>query len=356
VNLRFQEHVKARLGEERFNKFKVEKPKAWRVALDFFEERVKRWYGATSMTTFEVPFPGFPDDEAAGIEDCFLILTSEQVKQIFDPIVNDVIALVEHQVQVLRDFDEKVTAILCVGGFGQSAYLQKRLEAHFETDLPPAYSLQEVEGSDSDTVKDLETQSIKVMVPTDCWTACVRGALQRGLQDSIVVSRKCRFNYGTAASTRFREGVHPESSKFWDKLEECYCADGEMQWYIKKGETVSNQREIKFPFERTWARDPLAGDTLVTDDLLASDSSTQAFMKTAPGVFKVCTLTSDLSAVPRRCFRPFTKASGVKHYKLSFDLVMTINSADIEFALEVDGETYGTVTTSFDHSESYELE
>lgn len=352
VNLRFEAHVKARLGVERFDKFKSEKPKAWRVALDFFEERVKRWYGATSMDTFEVPFPGLADDEAAGIEDCFLILTSDQVKQIFDPIVQEVITLVEHQVQILRAAEEKVTAILCVGGFGQSAYLQKRLEMHFQTDLPPAYSTQATTDSANAPVEDPMNQSISVMVPTDCWTACVRGALQRGLQDSIVMSRKCRFHYGISKSPKFRSGIHPESSRVWCNVEEAFDACGVMHWYLSRGETITKDHRVAFEFMLTWAEHPLSddGDSEFETDLLASAAPSQALMEDDAGVFKVCTLSADFSTVPRRRFRKCTAPSGKRYYKLDFELVMKINSADIEFDLMVDDKSYGSVTASFDHA------
>jgi len=352
VNLRFEAHVKARLGVERFETFKSEKPKAWRVAQDFFEDRVKRWYGATSMNTFEVPFPGFPDDEAAGIEDCFLILTSEQVKKIFDPVIQDVIVLVEHQVEVLRNACEKVTAILCVGGFGQSAYLQKCLEVHFQTDLPPAYSTEESTESASDPVEDSENESIKVMVPTDCWTACVRGALQRGLQDSIVMARKCRFHYGIVHSAPYHEDIHPASSRFWDEVKEEFRANGLMRWYLEKGETIEKNRVITFGFSINWSKHPLSGDDAVSysTTLYASAAPAQALMQSDASVFQVCTLRADLRAIPRRQFRKCSTASGKKYYSLGFQLVMKVNSADIEFSMEIDDEPYGSVTASFDHS------
>jgi tRNA A37 threonylcarbamoyltransferase TsaD len=58
-------------------------------------------------------------------------LFSEDVKTIFDPIVDEVIYLVSQQVsKVLREEGENVKAILLVGGFGSSEYLRYRLSNH----------------------------------------------------------------------------------------------------------------------------------------------------------------------------------------------------------------------------------
>jgi len=352
VNRRFEAHIKDRLGEERFNKFKTANPKSWRVALEFFEERVKRWFGARSMTTFDVPFPGFPDDEAAGIEASFLTLKSEQVKQIFDPVVEKVIILVDNQVRALRAEGEKVAAIICVGGFGQSAYLRKRLAAHFQTDLPPAYSSQDGSSSSNDSVPDVDNDSIEVMVLTDCWTACVRGALQRGLQDSIVMSRKCRFHYGIKVSPKFQAGVHPVNSRKWCDVQEYFKASGVMRWYLSKGETIDKDHQVAFHFSRSWSKHPLTGtqEHYAHTTLLASASASQALMKDDASVFNVCTLTTDLRTIPRRHFRKCTAPSGKRYYSISYDLVMKINSADIDFSLEIDDKSYSSVAASFEHS------
>ena len=354
LNLRFEEHVKARIGEDRFNRYKS--GKHWHKAQAFFEKEIKRSFGETYLKEFQIPMTGLPDDEAAGIEDNELTLTTEQLKDIFDPVIDEIIKLVDHQVQVLRIDHEEVAAIICVGGFGQSPYLHKRLKAHFETDAPPAYSATPAVGSANASVKDVENKAINIMVSTDSWTACVRGALQRGLQDSIVTARKCRFHYGIIIAAAFREGVHPQSSKYWDENDEIYRARSAMCWYIKKGEAIANEREIKFAFQRSWANDPLAQHTVIEVDLLASSDSTQALMRSDAEVFKVCTLRTDLGSVSRRHFRPSTNASGKKLYRLDYKLVMKIDSASIDFALEVDGETIGTVAASFDHSEAYDLE
>jgi phosphoribosylformylglycinamidine (FGAM) synthase-like amidotransferase family enzyme len=57
-------------------------------------------------------------------------LFSEDVKAIFDPIVDEVIYLVSQQVSKVREEGENVKAILLVGGFGSSEYLRYGLSNH----------------------------------------------------------------------------------------------------------------------------------------------------------------------------------------------------------------------------------
>lgn len=350
VNARFEAHVKARLGEDRLNRYKLQKPKAWRMSLDYFEERVKRWFGATSMDIFEVPFPGLPDDEEAGIEDNCMILTTQQVKQIFDKIMQDITVLVDHQVQALQGYGEKVSAIICVGGLGQSAYLLQHLKAYFQTDLPPMYSSVSNSGSARASVPDSENRAIEVMVSTDSWTACVRGALQRGLQDSFVISRKCRYAYGSSYDDYFQEGVHPISSRYWCNIQEKWMARSVMRWYVTKGETIVNERKVSFSFRRIWKRD-LQGqsNSIVSDPIYASTATLVPRMVSDTSVSKVCTLTSDLATVPPGCYKKTYNPSRQTVWTLEYDLVMRINSANIEFSLEIAGQPYGSVSASFDH-------
>jgi hypothetical protein len=42
INARFIEHVKTRLGGARLKKYQKDKPRQWMMALDYFEDRVKR--------------------------------------------------------------------------------------------------------------------------------------------------------------------------------------------------------------------------------------------------------------------------------------------------------------------------
>jgi hypothetical protein len=120
---------------------KVKKPKTWQMGLKYVEEFVKRNFNEEEHAEVNIPFPGLPDDEEAGLDSGFLLMTAPQVKEIFEPVVKEVCDLVQGQVDGIRQKGGIVSGIVLVGGFGQSNYLYKRLKGHFNAAPPPPYSI-----------------------------------------------------------------------------------------------------------------------------------------------------------------------------------------------------------------------
>jgi hypothetical protein len=233
LNYRFEEHVKNRLGEERYNHMRERKAKTWNMGLKYFEEFVKRNFNEDEHQEVNVPFPGLPDDEEAGLDSGFLIMTAEQVKGIFDPVVKEVIDLVEGQVDSIRGKGGIVSGIVLVGGFGQSNYLYSRLKDHFNSAPPPPYTERPTHAAALHA-----PQTIEVMHPMYAWTAVVRGAVLRGLEGSMVISRRSRWHYGTSYATVFDEARHPISDRYWSPLWERWMVSDRMQWHIAKVSSI----------------------------------------------------------------------------------------------------------------------
>ena len=61
----------------------------------------------------------------------------------------------------------------------------------------------------------------------------------------------------------------------------------------------------------------------------------------------MCTLTTDLNAVPRSLFTRLTTTKGIEFDNLDFELHMKIESAQMVFELRVDGIKYGSVQAEF---------
>lgn len=114
---------------------------------------------------------------------------------------------------------------MLVGGFGQSNYLYSCLKDHFSTaaTMPPPYS--EQPGSSA-----AGTSPIEIMQPLYAWTAVVRGAVIRGLEGSMVVTRKARYHYGTSYATVWEENKHPIADRYWSPLWERWMVSDRMQW------------------------------------------------------------------------------------------------------------------------------
>lgn len=230
LNYRFEDHVRERLGTQKFNHMREKKPKTWMMGLKYFEEFVKRNFNEEDHQEVNVPFPGLPDDEEAGLDSGFLVMTAEQVKKIFDPVIAEVVKLLEGQVDAIKAKGDHVSGIILVGGFGQSNYLYDRLKKHFNSIPPPAYSEKPTEMELAFT----GPANIEVMQPLYAWTAVVRGAVLRGLDDNMVLTRRSRLHYGTSYATVFDENKHPISDRYWSPLWERWMVSDRMQWHIAK--------------------------------------------------------------------------------------------------------------------------
>ncbi len=166
-------------------------------------------------------------------------MSADQIKEIFEPVVKEVCDLVQGQVDTLRAKGGIVSGIILVGGFGQSDYLYGRLKNHFTSAAPPPYS----ERPTAANIDPRERPSIEVMQPVYAWTAVVRGAVLRGLEGNMVISRKSRMHYGTSYATVYDEAKHSVMERYWSPLWERWMVSDRMQWHIAKVRLLS----IPFP-------------------------------------------------------------------------------------------------------------
>lgn len=56
LNYRFEEHVRSRLGQSRFDEMKMKKAKTWQMGLRYFEEFVKRNFNEDEYQEVNVPY------------------------------------------------------------------------------------------------------------------------------------------------------------------------------------------------------------------------------------------------------------------------------------------------------------
>lgn len=119
LNRRFEEFLERRLSySPGWDRDTLEE------ALNRFETVAKRTFSGNADDDFYFPVPGIPDNEKAGVRRGRLRVTGQEMKDIFDPVLQSVHELVEAQV---KTSSKKVKAIFLVGGFGQSPYLRRYL-------------------------------------------------------------------------------------------------------------------------------------------------------------------------------------------------------------------------------------
>ncbi|CRK38378.1 hypothetical protein BN1708_016625, partial [Verticillium longisporum] len=203
---------------------------------------------------------------------------------------------------------------------------------HFASAAPPPYTERPTHATATALT---EAGSIEVMQPVYAWTAVVRGAVLRGLEGSMVISRKARMHYGTSYATVYDDEKHSVSERYWSPLWERWMVSDRMQWHIAKGEAISPVSPIAFHYTRNFR----PGQSLVvTDDLIACEAD-EPPVAYGRDLVNVCTLTTDLNAVPRSLFTRLTTTRGVEFDNLDFTLEMIVDSAGLGFELKVDGGT-----------------
>ncbi|KAG9845340.1 actin-like ATPase domain-containing protein, partial [Aureobasidium melanogenum] len=349
LNLRFEDLVRERIGSDDFDSLCRRKPRAWATAHKEFEENVKRNFDPSNSQVeydkkkFYIPLPGVPDDPAAGIEDGYLALSTGELAEVFRPIVNSVIDLVERQRIILEKYDETAKALILVGGFGQSKYLYKCLKQRFaDEDPPPTYTYYADE-----LATQHEGPRFMILQPDNPWTAVVRGAVMSGLGKDLVVSRKARRHYGITVGRTWDPEVHSLKNKYWCDLYGEWRARNQIHWCINTGQSLPVNEPVLFEFSTRWDFEDgyptsVKPRIIVSDDLDAPDEFEESFETRT-----LCRLLTSLRNVPRKHFQVRTK-NRKKHYKLSYTIGVLVASGSLEFDLRVDGIIYGKVRADYE--------
>ncbi|RPB13452.1 actin-like ATPase domain-containing protein [Morchella conica CCBAS932] len=322
INRRFEAWVKNRIGVTQFNN---QRPRSRVHMMKHFEEFLKRKFADDpSQLIYHCPVPGIKDDEFAGVEDGFLSISRAEMREIFDPVVNDVLKLVQQQVAGVEACGRKVSAVLLVGGFGASAYLKVRLKSDV-----------------------CDPKMIALMNPVNAWSAVASGACQRGLEGvSMVKNQLARRSYGVLCVMKHNGTAGAKGQRkhvFVDPMTGELKIDNRVSWFIKKGDIISEEKAVTYPFYFTLG---MEHNLFVENTLLACEMGN--FPKNAknPHVFTVCKLKTNLNVVPRELFDKRIAENGQPYYHIQFNLSMKIQNA-LVFAFEFKGKTYSSVEATF---------
>ena len=102
--------------------------------MEFFEEKTKNQF--TGKKGSSIPMAGLgprPDIKKHRLE-----LSRNEIKDIFEPVISEILALIQDQIQ---QTEKEVKLILLVGGFGKSKYLESRVREMFGPDIEVISSL-----------------------------------------------------------------------------------------------------------------------------------------------------------------------------------------------------------------------
>ena len=135
----------------------------------------------------------------------------------YRPTINSVV----EQVRSLED-ELRVDAIFVVGGFAECQIFIKELEEKFS--------------------------KIQLVIPGYPGLAAIKGAVQYGPEPKAIASRSSYATYGVNSCTKFREGLHDASKRFWAADKNAYYCDDVFSVFVRKGEEVDPSK----PYQQTY--------------------------------------------------------------------------------------------------------
>ena len=191
--------------------------------------------------------------------------TKEDLISIFEPVVKDVIQLIDDALQPFATGEVKT--IMAVGGFSGNPYLKKRLR---ETFIPRH-------------VKE-------IVVPPNPGAAIFEGAVMLGIaHKDLITSRVSRKTYGQATSRRWNRD-DPEELQFMDDDGILKCNDV-FQTFVRNGEEVLSGDSI------TKVLTPLHHHaTTMTFSIYSSEATEKPKYTTDPGMVLESQFEVDISS------------------------------------------------------------
>lgn len=268
VNVQFEEMMKKVFGEEFIRLYKERCTDSW-MELEVQFEKKKRATQPDGESVISLPITRSLEKQyqkitGNDIEDIVAKYKELGISIINDAFVFDATAVFElfhsnfkyiipHVTDLLKSPKLKALKyIFLIGGFAESVFLQKAISTAF---LPPHYT---------------------VLTPNGSSTAVLKGAVIFGHHPEIIQSRIARKTYGHAIVLPFKEGVHNEQNRIYDKTNGAYCSNI-FDKHVTIGEEVKvGEVRVLYaqPFDRD-ARDAVVSlySTDNTDPQYVNDTS-----------------------------------------------------------------------------------
>ncbi|KAM3413956.1 hypothetical protein BST61_g10625 [Cercospora zeina] len=216
IDLAFCELMQRRFGIDWEWAFAPGKARQARVLREW--EQIKRKFGLESMKSNEEIYCNLRNTKSSEFydeEDDAIILTHNDIRAMFDPLVRQVLGLVEDQVKKIESLGYRSNRIYLAGGMTDSEYLYKRC-------------------------KDWASNfSLRVLAPAHWGLVAVRGAALSGMMGLSSRARHASCSYGVLTSMPFRQNVDPECHAFFDSWTQQKMCKDRITWLIRKGERLT---------------------------------------------------------------------------------------------------------------------
>ncbi|CAL1697945.1 unnamed protein product [Somion occarium] len=250
------------------------------------------------------------DDHSVGLINGELAIPGTLLRrEVFDPVVNQVLELIEEQ---LKKIDQRLDCLLLVGGFSGSEYLFRKTQERFASRIKA------------------------IARPPDCDTATLRGAAQYGLARRPLVSSVI-----APLSYMMKVKLPAEPQDFLKRpayIREndagVSICDNRLQYLVAKGAILR-----KGKFSQT-TQDRMFVATLYTSD------SDQIMRYTDEGeIMELCKWTVDLGVLPS--FQQNVSIPQPNGFYTEFELGLELDSAEVRGILIYQGQDWGRVVFDF---------
>ncbi|KAI0656294.1 actin-like ATPase domain-containing protein [Cubamyces menziesii] len=258
-----------------------------------------------------------PDDPAVGLINGEVTIPGNLLRrEVFDPVVNEVLELIEAQT---KKVDQRLDALLLVGGFSASEYLFRKVQEHFQA-------------------------RIRVIArPSDCDTATLRGAAQYGLARRPLVSSV------VAPRSYMLKVKLPAEPEDWLKRPG-YIRENDAgvaicenrQYLVAKGAILRKGQRLKTMFCK-FSQTP--SDRMFVAVLYTSDSDKIMRYTDEGEIMELCQWTIDLGALPS--FQRHASAPTPDGFYTEFELGLELDSAEVRGVLIYQGQDWGRVVFDY---------
>lgn len=308
---------------------------------DSFDPIKKRFDGKDSKMGFPVLLPpgvGQDDNAEMGISNGALIITSDDLKQMFKHSVDKTLVLLTQAVTQIRIAHKlKVKKIFLSGGFGQSPYLFDRVK-HFG-----------------------RTKGIDVERGEDCWAAVAKGAIIKSLglyTDKPLLVKSCPRHYGIKIRSHYAAYKHQPGEVDVD-VEGVKWATDQLRWFVLKGDAIFPERPRVMTYDCNWSMlasefptaqnrrntaIPLSPDRTLRDVVFIASSEDDSrgdpimrFGDLSKALSEVLTLQCDLTNVPERQVQEITSRQGAKYFKFFVRIEIHV-SETVQVKITSDGK------------------
>ncbi|KAF9463313.1 hypothetical protein BDZ94DRAFT_1282511 [Collybia nuda] len=259
-----------------------------------------------------------PHDPSVGLIDGQLSIPGNLLRrEVFDPVVAEVLQLIEDQT---RKLDQRIDALLLVGGFAGSEYLKQRVEEQFSS-------------------------RIRVIArPADADTATLRGAAQYGLARRPLVSSVI------APRSYIMKVKLPADQEDWMKRPAYIktndagvsICENRLQYLVSKGAILRKGQRLTTKFCKF---SQSTQDSAFIAILYTSDTDKIMRYTDEGETSELCKWTVDLSSLPT--FQQNAAMPQLGGFYTEFELGLELDSAEVRGILLYNNQEWGRVIFDF---------